>query len=291
MRFQIAIALIAYFILASCGSQGQQPADRLVDIGTHRLHIHCEGKGSPTVVIDTGLGDQAENWRSLQDRLAQHALVCAYDRAGYGQSEPGPLPRSSDRIADELHALLRAAELPGPYVLVGHSLGGLNMQVFASKYPNRVAGLVLLDPPPLSFILRQTYPGLQAMADSMTAEWEAAAARLAQVDDPDQQAQAAFLATIASEHAEMFGQSAKPAAAIETFDDLPFVVIASGRPNPMFGEVAEEYQKYWADQCQALAKKSSLGRYVFAEESSHFLYVDEPDLVYEAILFVVGTVR
>ena len=291
MRTLIAVFVIVGCagILCSCGEE--LPADQMVDIGTHRLLIHREGRGAPTVVIDVGIGDSPENWGPLQQRLAEETQVCTYYRAGYGRSQVGPFPRHSGQVADELNALLDAASIAGPYVLVGHSLGGLNMQVFADRYPDAVAGMVLLDPPPLSFIQGKNYPKLQTMASQMTAEWQGIAVRGASSDDPEERERAQFFRTIASEHREMFGESARRVGAIETFGDIPLVVIASGRSNPMFGDVAEEYQTYWAEQSEAIAGKSSNGRFVFAENSSHNLYVDEPDLVFENILAVVDEWR
>jgi pimeloyl-ACP methyl ester carboxylesterase len=168
--------------------------------------MHLEGKGAPTVVIDAGITDQLDKLRPLQERVAQVTHVITYNRAGYGQSEPGPMPRHSGREAEELKALLEKATVPGPYVLVGHSLGALNMQVFASKYPDKVAGMVLLDPPPLSFILGQEYKDLGVMAERMTAEWQAIADSTVKSPDAREQARSSFFQMIASEHREMFGE-------------------------------------------------------------------------------------
>jgi pimeloyl-ACP methyl ester carboxylesterase len=131
-----------------------------------------------------GVTDQLDKLIPLQDRLARFTRVVTYNRAGYGRSEPGPLPRDSGREADELKTLLERASVKGPYVLVGHSLGALNVQVFAARYPDLVAGLVLLDPPPLSFILGQEYGKLGAMAEKMTAEWQGIADAAAKSADP-----------------------------------------------------------------------------------------------------------
>ena len=97
---------------------------RLVDAGGHLLHVHCTGKGQPTVVIETGLGDSSVDWALVQQRVAGFARVCTYNRAGYGRSEPGPLPRTFDRINYERGKALGNAGERGPFVLVGHSYGG-----------------------------------------------------------------------------------------------------------------------------------------------------------------------
>ncbi len=223
-------------------------ADELRSIGTHRLEIRREGAGSPAVVIDTGLGDRMDRLSALRDLLAPHTVVLTYNRAGYGRSEPGPLPRDSGREADELQSLLDAVGVPKPYVLVGHSLGALNVQVLASRRLADVAGMVLIDPPPLSFILRQEYTGLLAMADQATAEWQRIADTGVDSQDPERRAEAAFFRMLASEHRETFGgKSAQLAAAIQDFGTIPLVVIAAGKPNPQFGDVADEYQLYWIE--------------------------------------------
>jgi pimeloyl-ACP methyl ester carboxylesterase len=102
---------------------------RMVDIGGYRLNINCTGTGSPTVILDSGLGEPALSWNGVQAGVARFTRVCSYDRAGYGQSDPGPQPRSSLQVARELHALLERSQTPGPYVLVGHSFGGYNVRV------------------------------------------------------------------------------------------------------------------------------------------------------------------
>jgi pimeloyl-ACP methyl ester carboxylesterase len=122
------------------------PPGRLVDIGTHRLHLHCAGEGSPTVVFDAALGASSLSWSLVQPAVAGVTRACTYDRAGFGWSDAGPLPRTAGRIADELHQLLGRAAVPGPYVLVGHSFGGLVMRLFATRHADDVAGLVLIEP-------------------------------------------------------------------------------------------------------------------------------------------------
>jgi len=119
---------------------------RLVSIGTHRLHLHCTGTGRPAVVFDAALGGSSLSWSYVQPAVAALTTACAYDRAGFGWSEAGPMPRIIPRLATELHELLTAAALDPPYVLVGHSFGGLTIRAFASSHPRDVAGLVFVDP-------------------------------------------------------------------------------------------------------------------------------------------------
>src|SRR5205823_3156829 len=121
------------------------PAGTTVDVGGHRLYLHCAGEGQPTVLLDSGMSSTTESWTEVQPGVAAFTRVCSYDRAGLGRSDPGPAPRTGGQMVAELHALLRNAAIPGPYVLVGHSFGGLNMQLYAGRYPEDVAGMVLVD--------------------------------------------------------------------------------------------------------------------------------------------------
>ena len=118
---------------------------QLVDIGGYRLHIYCMGEGTPTVVMDSSLSESSRQWRFIQPAVSSFTRACSYDRAGLGWSDPSPLPRSSEVMADELHALLVNAGVGGPYVLVGHSFAGLSMRLYASKHPEEIVGMVLVD--------------------------------------------------------------------------------------------------------------------------------------------------
>jgi pimeloyl-ACP methyl ester carboxylesterase len=146
----IPVALLAlgasYEALMAAGdAQRYPPPGRLVDIGGRRLHLHCVGGGSPTIVFESGHAGTSIDWTLVQQQLAGEARVCAYERAGLGWSDPGPLPRNPERIVADLHALLTAAGEPAPYLLVGHSLGGRYVRLFAETYPQDVAGIVLVD--------------------------------------------------------------------------------------------------------------------------------------------------
>ena len=117
----------------------------MVDVGGYSLHIDCVGQGSPTVVLDAGSGGFSAHWVRVQREVSGTTRVCAYDRAGMGWSEMGPDPRDAEQITGELHTLLKGANIEGPYVLVGHSFGGMYMQTYAARYPDEVAGVALVD--------------------------------------------------------------------------------------------------------------------------------------------------
>jgi pimeloyl-ACP methyl ester carboxylesterase len=146
-------AVVVVAALAGTYESSREVADRsaypmtgqLVDVGGHKLHISCTGDGGPTVVLEGGFAATSATWGWIAPAVAQHARVCVYDRAGRGWSEPANGPQDGVAIATDLHTLLDHAGVPGPYVLVGHSFGGLYVLTFAARYPQQVAGMVLLD--------------------------------------------------------------------------------------------------------------------------------------------------
>jgi pimeloyl-ACP methyl ester carboxylesterase len=142
----LLLAGVVYQFVATKIDEYRYPAPgEMVDVGGYSLHLNCTGEGTPTVVMDSGLGGTVLDWELVQPEVANFARVCTYDRAGMGWSDPGAQPRTSQQIVKELHTLLGNAGVQGPYVLVGHSFGGTNVQVYASQYPDEVAGMVLVD--------------------------------------------------------------------------------------------------------------------------------------------------
>ncbi len=124
------------------------PPGELIDAGGYNLHVVKKGSGTPTIVFEAGSGETSLSWRGIPDALSEDATVVVYDRAGYAWSEQAPSARSGENIVQELHEALQNAELPGPYILVGHSLGGMYVRLFAQTYPDQVTGLVLVDARP-----------------------------------------------------------------------------------------------------------------------------------------------
>jgi pimeloyl-ACP methyl ester carboxylesterase len=148
--------LIAMLALASIGggyetvratadARAYPMPGQLIDVGGHRLHLHCTGLGTPTVVLEPGAGGMSSSLGWITPAVARDTRVCVYDRAGRGWSEPAPTPQHGAQIAADLHTLLQRADVPGPYVLAGHSFGGLYVLTFAARYPDEVAGMVLVD--------------------------------------------------------------------------------------------------------------------------------------------------
>jgi pimeloyl-ACP methyl ester carboxylesterase len=142
---------------------------QLIDVGDHRLYLSCTGFGEPTVILEPGLGGTSAAWGWIEPTVATHTRVCVYDRAGRGRSDPSPTAQDGDQIATDLHMLLERADITGPLVMVGHSLGGLYVLDYAARYPQQVAGMVLLDAtPPTAFTALPDYPAIYDMLTTVT---------------------------------------------------------------------------------------------------------------------------
>jgi pimeloyl-ACP methyl ester carboxylesterase len=243
----------------------------LVDIGGYRLALYAMGQGVPPVVLDAGQGHSAQTWTHVQAAVANFTHVCAYDRAGLGQSDKSPFPRTSPQIVAELRTLLHYAQYAGPFILVGHSFGGLNMQCFALHHPREVAGLLLIDPPFPDFIT-----GLHQLLtpDQWTHYLSLGAA------DPE---------GVTLTDAEMSLQHVRG----KRLPNVPMVVLSSdtgifpqdwGWPN---GAIAEMVQHHHA----VLADQSAQGRHIVVPHSSHFIQRDYPDMMVALIRDLVSVVR
>jgi pimeloyl-ACP methyl ester carboxylesterase len=177
------IGLAASVAVAGVAAEAQQlsvgqPPGRLIDVGGYRLHIHCVGDGAPTVVIDGGAGAWSIHYAHIQ-RALSGARVCTYDRAGLGWSDPGPSPRTSERMVEELHVLLHGAGVAPPLILAGHSLGGYNVRIYQARYPEEVGAIVLLDaaheqqwerlPPQAKALAQASVAGLRKRAEQARA--------------------------------------------------------------------------------------------------------------------------
>lgn len=281
----------ACFALLLFNSVEAQDA-RKVNIDTHSLSFNSWGSGKPTVVIDVGIGESYRSWKQITDSVSTLTRVVAYDRAGYGQSEPGPMPRNCRQETIELRTLLEKAGVEPPYVLIGHSLGALNAQYFANQYPEIVAGIVLLDPPPLRWIFGNAdFPELDAMAEQQTRSFFSMADSASGSPDSTSKAIAVLLQAVASEHKELFESSARLVSSITSFSNLPLTVIAAGKPNPAFGTSAVRFQKFWIDESKAVAQKSTHGRFLLIEESTHHIHRDFPQKVISEIKDILRSTR
>ena len=296
----VAVTGVVYEQVAAMGdASAYPPAGRLVDIGGYSLHLDCRGKGTPTVVMDAGLGASSLDWILVQPELARTTRVCTYDRAGMGSSDPGPLPRSPGRLAEELHLLLEKGGVRGPYILVAHSLAAKNVRMFASAYPADVAGMVLVDArSELMDIGIDAEPFRSALNDQAFLYSVARRFGIARLFgsaligqprlQPDIATRMALAATapkaITTTTEEGLARSADDTAlATATLGSIPLVVIAAG--DSMAGI------PNWPVAQSKMAQLSTRGRLVIAEASSHSVQLDQPNVVLGAVRDVLADIR
>ncbi len=260
------------------------PVDRFVDVGGHRLHSQSMGKGTPVVVFDTGITETYRTWENVLDAVSRDARVLVYDRAGYGDSEVGPFPRTAEQVASELRRLLEQSEVGDCCLLVGHSLGASHMLVYAAAHPEHVSALVLIDPPPLEFITGRQFTDLLPMFRQQTSEFNRLAQEHRQAGREDQ---ADFFQTVASESEMLTTTTAEQIAQITDLGDIPLIVIGSGQPNPAFGEAAQAFQAFWIESNRELASLSTQGKFVLAEDAGHHVHLDAPEIIRAAIHEIV----
>jgi pimeloyl-ACP methyl ester carboxylesterase len=292
----------------------QYPAPgRLVDVGGYKMHINCTGQGSPTVILEAGQGDYSISWAFVQPEVARFTRVCSYDRAGYGWSEPSPNPITPIAEMAELNTLLANADIQGPYVLVGHSLGGMLMRVYAHNYPDEVAGMVLVDSLHEERFVR--YPeliklNLDAVGQfrlfalmSSTGILALAPQSIPNRGFPDETL-AQYRATLATTRyfethlAEINGMEKRSAEVrdlqITTLENLPLIVLSAGHGDAIASFSDAENQQYWeelqAEQSE-LTALSPEAKQIIAEQSGHDIQLDQPDLVIDAVREMVDAIR
>jgi pimeloyl-ACP methyl ester carboxylesterase len=297
----LALAGASYEAIAATGDARRYPAPgQLVDVGGFRLHIDCVGTGSPTVVLDAGLGGSSLDWSLVQSELGRTTRVCAYDRAGMGWSDPGPQPRTPGQIARELHMLLTNAGIAGPYVLVGHSLAGKNVRMFALTHPDQVAGMVLVD-------ARSEY------VDANTAPAEVQAFQQALAAQASQYRVARSLGLIRLIGASLWGGPAMPretrtegmllttsqrgvdattAEGLErAADDALLQAAPSLGDRPLIVLASEQNMTatpYWLEAQRRQAALSTNGRLIVPAGSVHSIHWEQPTLVIDAVRQVIA---
>lgn len=305
------------------------PPGRLVDIGGLCLHLHCAGAGSPAVVFDSAIGASSLSWSLVQPEVARISRACVYDRAGFGWSSAGPRPRTAGRVADELYLLLQRAGVPAPYLLVGHSFGALVMRIFSARHRDLTGGLVLVDPAhpeewldPGESERRRIERGMRLCRYGTTAARLGIARAVAALINLGALAPARALTALVSRggfsradeeilaplwklppeirrplrrfwtepkffealgsQIAFIGDSAAEArdAAFDACNDLPLVVIAASN--------CDERRRLLH---AALASRSSRGRLLVASDSGHWVPLDEPAIVVDAIAEVAELIR
>jgi len=284
---------IATASAGASGSAGSTEPGTDVEIGDgRRLHLVCQGQapvGVPTVIIETGLGGVSTEWREAQAEMSASTRVCAYDRAGLGQSaSTGAATRTSADLVADLHALLAAATIEPPYVLVGHSTGAWQVSLFAATYPNEVAGAIYVDPrnPATSSAW------LSALGPSTAGEPEAVTSFREDLrafeGDPSQN----------PEHVDLVASAAqalaveKPAAML--FGAKPVVVLGADGDADDFADLPADIGatllRVFTDGYQAYVHESSRGSFSMVADSSHAIFQDQPAAVLAALKRVLAAI-
>lgn len=287
----LCLLLLAVAMAAGSGTvRGTELQGQFYDIGGYRLYMTCMGAGSPTVIFDAGLGGFSLEWLRIQRELVGVVRTCAYDRAGYGWSDPGPSPRTTSQISDELNRLLSEAGIEPPYILVGHSFGGYNMQYFAKMYPADVAAVVLVDsshPEQAERIsnvpIRESRPDRPRIVTTLV--------DTSIVQKYPEDVRGLALQALASRKAIVtrqrelanFDFSGSEVQFAGSFPPVPLVVITRGMrvwPDDPLGNAREAQ---WSSLQAELVQLSPSGRQVIAPGSGHMVHLDEPELVAEVI--------
>jgi pimeloyl-ACP methyl ester carboxylesterase len=301
----------------------RHPAQLVSLLDGRKMNLLCLGEGSPVVVLDAGYGSGASTWAAIHPILAETTKVCAFDRPGNEWSDPGPLPRTTAAIVADERAMLKAAGLKGPFVLVGHSMAGLDVRLYASLYPKEVAGVVMIDPsnPHQQARLAEVAPASAAadaarMAGRRKCAEQLIAGELKAGDDPDfakcfppppssvpepwrstlanRQTDPKRLANLMSEVDSMPGaDSDQIDAAKRPLGDLPLIVLtAEGTARGLAGSPGEQAAaaQVWSQMHDEAAALSTRGenRHVDAD---HYVWFKRPDAVIGAVVEVVQAAR
>lgn len=286
------LATLVLFYCATPHAIEQTAPGLLIDVGGYRLHIACEGYGTPTVVLDAGLGGHSFEWQAVVQRGREFTRVCTYDRAGYGWSDPGPLPRTSSVIANELYLLLTGLDFDGPFVLAGHSYGGYNMQLFARRYPYLVAGLVLVDSSHPTQVERFRAPPFNLNTAPKT-RWGMVKFGRAPQPHPSMPAAVKQLVreqmsrwrtrrTLAHEFLG-FRDSARELLNSQRLAGIPVVVLSRGKRVWPADDRGDQLEHLWMEMQTELAGESPCSAHIVASNSGHQVHLDQPDLVAYAI--------
>jgi pimeloyl-ACP methyl ester carboxylesterase len=290
MRLGLFCTLIGIFTLASAGAQDHPPIGKLIDVGGYRVHLYCVGSGSPAVVI-VGAG-YSFDWALVQPDVSKFTQVCAYDHSGIAWSDPGPTDSCSLRVS-EVHSALRNAKISGPFVLVGHSLGALVARLYAAKYPEEVAGMVIAEHAFLGNLVLPTTnsPRSAAPPPPPTGSGNVPAAPpnpapFQKLPSFDYQLHlwANSLPGVARTMQRNIQMTPECSSDVEEasrnkaipFSDKPLIVLRTATSMPGY----EDLQK-------SLFALSTNSKEVLAENTGHFIMVDRPDLVISAIRDVV----
>ena len=297
-RLVIAAELIFVLVLACAGLVYEQrartldaaqfrPPGRMIDLGGYKLHLFCTGSGAPTVVLEHGHGATYLDWHLVQPKLSEFARVCSFDRAGYGWSDPSPQPRLPSMMAEELRKLLEAAGEKPPYILVGHSFGGLDAIIFAHKFPSDVAGVVLVDsshPDVLRQSSWQSRCWLRLMQFTMPfglprlRGWCGGGPQESLRIKRALNCRSENIRTILREE-EAFASAAQEIREMANLASLPLIVVAR---DPATGPDAASAASHTQHQ-RALTELSRDSKFVIAQGSGHDIPLARPEVIVESV--------
>jgi pimeloyl-ACP methyl ester carboxylesterase len=297
----IAAALVSGIVYEQIGERRDRrrlpQIGKSVDLGGRSLNISCLGTGGPAVIFESGGAGPGLGWEPLQTEVSKFTQACWYDRAGEGWSDPGPFPRTSVVIAQDLHELLKRAGVPPPYVFAGASIGGLNSRVYGGLYPHEVAGMVLIDSAhedelerAPKFYLAHTAP--QLLWHPLYVALETAAfvglVRLAEPSptkdkNPSQMTREEIIAALRAQPKSFVGNAAagivlpesyEEAKAVVRLGNFPLLVLTAGKSfdfrNAEWNREAEAYQQVWIHEIQAkLVNLSTRGRQIVVPSATH----------------------
>ena len=299
------LLLLAFLFLTLSGvaraeAVSLEPPGQLIDVNGRDMHINCIGNKSPTIILDSGAGGFSLEWRNIQYSLAQYARVCAYDRAGYGWSDMGPLPRTTKRIVHELHTLLQNAGIHGPYIIVGHSFGGFTAQYFARYFDDEIAGLVLVDSSHEEQVYRLPENGKDVVRRSLHQDRSNTVTKsILHEHFPEEEAAVAqqlmqrwsAMLTWREEMAN-YALSSRELRDVHhgPILEIPIVVLSRGKrvwPDTPYGDAMEAAWKELQNELNYMSHNSS---HFIAENSGHVIHLDEPELVVDAIHDVLDIV-
>lgn len=281
-------------LLSHLSLRENPPPGRLVELDDRQVHVHCAGEGSPTVILEAGLPGNSLAWMSVFSEISAFTRVCSYDRPGYGWSEPASSPRTADTIVQELRMLLQAADIKPPYVLVGHSFGGLLIQLYATRFPSDFEGVVLVDSShPDQAHRTLDLEEIEGIARVLKVLGPLGFARLllpVPAGDPDSRDSSVrelekdllmSNRTLRAASTEMYGlrQSMRQVADSSVrFGDKPLVVLTEGRQRADF----------WHRMQEDLGRLSTNSEWRVVEGAGHFIQHDRPAVVVEAVRDVIG---
>lgn len=298
---------------------------RLVDIGDgQRLNLYCLGSGSPAVILDAGMGDSTISWALVQKALSKRTQACSFDRAGLGFSDAARRASTPRNQSEDLHALLKAAHIRPPYVLVAHSMAGMNARVYADKYPGQVAGMVLVegshedqsvrgwaigDPGQkerYDAFLQDTHACIDEAKKGLVKGTDAFKKCVGDTDDPrfskainEAQQQyavtAKWQAAVASERENVFYESAAETRATrKSFGDMPLIVLTHS-PFPKGKDESQDIRNQrtllWEDLHTQVASMSTRGINVIVPNSTHYIQYEHPQIVVDAVMQAVDISR